>query len=847
MSNMKFAIRKLAITCVLPAALWQGPLMSDAFAQNPFPTANSKMNADRPQKRPMTNKKAPPAKQQVPATNTQPQYPAAQLPASNNAAPVYQVANPSAQFQPQQSDQEGQGNQEGPETDVQRQLRLLYEKSGREMPAMDLSEMEVPEPQPGVAPSGPDGATQMPSQFAQPPVPPQKNPNFFERVFLGRKTPPRQAPPRAPFVPQPQPRPIVPNGMPPGTPPAANYRPYQPGQQPQPGQQVPQGYNGQRPGVPNQPAATPQPNPQQQQAPQVMLQRPVGQPQVIPPPQPGVQAQPQNSVVPPQQIQTPAQFNPQPTGGGVPQATQQAEDDVPLLDEEPEESLEFDLNPKTAAPPQGNATPLITPSQGAAAPGPTANEGPTAKEAFGAEPAKPATPTDPAPASENPFSGLRLNIPEAAVPTSRARNTPAAGPAQTPAAGPVQTPSASPAANATLPSNPATPPAATVLPGKDNPFLDDEDFEENEQTDAFAEPAKPLTPPASQDIAPPAVMQAPAATRSFEIAPIQPPETTAPRTIKRVAPTAKTVDQPVARTTPLSAADERLKKLADAPEKTGLKGFCPVALRQKGQLIESKPQFNATYRDQKFHFSSIAAKAAFEKEPQLFIPRHGGLDGVSLLDSEKSLPGSLDHAVWYQGQLYLFASAQNRESFVNDPDRFLDHGETKPRVTKTALGPGKAARPTKPQATSPAAIPANVTVQPAAQTTPQATASDDDLPVLSDDLEELKLTPIETNPTVPTTQGTPARIPTLTPVDAGKEGSTTRDAPAPVTPKAKVANPPVAPPTHQPGPQLESPILKRATRNTPASFVVPSTPSRSTTTPPRLISPDLKLAPPVRQ
>ena len=451
---------------------------------------------------------------------------------------------------------------------------------------------------------------------------------------------------------------------------------------------------------------------------------------------------------------------------------------------------------------------------------------------------------EPAPASENenPFSGLRLSIPEAAVPTAGARNTPAAVPARTPAA--TQTPAAPPAANATLPSNPATPPAATVLPSKDNPFLDDEDLEEKDGADAFDEPSLPLTPPVAKETAPPATIPTPNPTRSLEIAPIQPPAATTPRTNKRVAPEAKPGEQPVAAKTPLSAADELLKKLADAPEKTGLKGFCPVALRQKGQLIESKPQFNATYQGQKFRFSSIAAKTAFEKEPQLFIPMHGGMDGVELLDNEKQQPGSLDHAVWFQGHLYLFASAQNREAFVNDPDRFLDNGETKPRVTKTALAPGKAARPTKPQATPPAAIPANVTVQPAAQATPKPTAPADDLPVLSEDLEDLKLTPLTSNPAVPV-QETPAKVPTLTPPDAGNQG-TTRDAPAPVAPKS--ANPPaVTPPAGQPGPQLEPPMLKRATKNTPASFVVPSTSNRATAAPPRLISPDLKLAPPVRQ
>ncbi len=838
---MKFAIRQLTITCVLPAALWQGPLMTDTVGQNPFPSANSKMNADRPQKRPVSNKKAPPAKQQAPATNNQPQFPAAnRAPANNNPETVYQVANPSVQLQQQQQGQEEE--QQAPETDVQRQLRLLYEKSGREMPEMDLSEMEVPEPQPGVAPTGPGGVPQTPGQFAPPPVPPQKNPNFFERVFLGKKAPPKQAPPpRAPAVPQP--RPIVPNGMQPGTPPAANYRPFQANPL---GQPAPQGNYGQRPGAVNQPVATPQPT-VQQQPPQVMLQRPVGQPQVIPAPQPNMQVAPQATVVPPQatvvppqQIQNPPQYNPQPTAGGAPMGNPAQSDDIPLLDEEPEESLEIDLTPKSPAQPQSNASPVITPSTPAM---PATTSNPTTSGTTTAEPGKPAVQTDPAPAEENPFSGLRLSIPEAAVPAPGARNVPTATPVQASAASPSQTPAATPAANAAVPANPAAPPAATVLPSKDNPFLDDEEeMDEKLEDDPFAGPIKPRTRQSEQPNGQPAATPRPAATNSFELAPIQPPAAPA---AKPVAPVTKSEDQSAAAKTPMSAADERLRKLAEATEKTGFKGFCPVALRQKGQLLESKPQFNVTYQGQKFHFSSIAAKAAFEKEPQLFVPMHAGLDCVAILNAKKPLPGSLDHAVWYQGHLYLFASKENRETFVNDPEGYLDTGDTKPTATKTTLAPGKAARPIKHQTTQPATVPADVVVQPAAQATAKPAAQSNDLPVFSDNENEenFKLTPVTEEPAAPAPQGAPGTVPTLTPPDAGNQG-TTRDAPAPVTPKP--GTPADAPPTG-PGPQLEPPIMKKATKNTPASFVVPSTSTRSSGTPPRLISPDLRLAPPVRQ
>ena len=678
---------------------------------------------------------------------------------------------------------------------------------------MDLSELEVPEPQPGVAPGGPNGTPNSAGRYPPPPVAPPKVPNMFERVFLGKKMPPAPpAPqPRAPAMPTPQIRPGQPNGVSSRAQPSVNYRPFQSGQPAQPGQPTSPGSNGPRPGIANPQAVTAQPNGDPQQVFPVQLQRPVGQPQVIPPqPYDRLQSQPpqqlpQRPDVSPQQIQIPPQYNPQQSANGSPQVVPSQvptePDEVPLLSEEPEESLEIDLNPKAISQPLEGAIPAVRPSGADLTPAPvssgTSDSGPT----------KSAKETDPAPSEASPFSGLRLNIPESAESEPAAISAPPADPALTP------TPSA--AASATLPSKPSL----TPVPTSEDPFLDDE------VPIANAKPVKgsdqSVTPPVDKVTGPPANI------KHSEISPLLPPG-------KAASPTSQPAATPVAKISeqspPKSAADERLKKLTEAPEKTGLKGFCPVALRQKGQLIEAKPQFNTTYQGKKYQFSTMAAKAAFEAEPQLFAPVHSGLDGVALLDHEKSVPGSLDHAVWYQGHLYLFASRENRETFVNAPDEYLNETESEPTVFKTITPPAKPAPQQQPM--------------PAAKAAPQAVVLPNELPVLSDNLDDLPpQLPVTSKTLQPAAKTPAAQTPALLPMDTGKTRSTTWEAPAgPVVPKPK-AQPAIKPSGAQPGPQLESPLLKKATRTTPASFVVPSPQTAQQRVPPRLISPDLRLAP----
>lgn len=842
MSNMKFAIRKLAITCVLPTALWHGPMLSDAWAQN-FPTATTKISAGMPQRRAVPSQKAPPAaKQQAPAANNLPQYPAAARgTVVGTSAPIYQVANPSAQ-QPQGGNDGGGG-----ETDVQRQLRMLYEKSGQEMPAMDMSELSVPEPQPGVAPGSGDeefegGQQQSPQQqqqYAQPAVPPQKAPNFFERVFLGKKAPPPRPPmpPQRPLMPQTQARPGQPNGAQPGGAPANNYRPYQPGQpgqQVQPGQQaqpvqqgqpapqlqLPQGYNGQRPNVTNQPGAVAQPNAgQQQPGPQLQLQRPGGQ-QVIPPQLPGQGQQQQQRPAgqqQQQQIQNPPQYNPQSSGGQQPVVQPQApgrRDDVPFLDDEPEESMEFDLN--STSKPQGGSVPTDRPSGVIPAPAPASNS--VANPGV----AKPAVEPPAAPPEENPFSGLRLSLPETAVPAQAAPSAPAAGP--------TLTPGKSPAANAVLAPNATTTPAVNAAkPEEKDPFAFEDEPKE--------EVAKPVAQPTVKIISPPAFKPAETPTNPAAGKVAAPAVKPAATTTVKTTTVKATETSAVVKTASKMSVDERLKKLADATEKSGLKGFCPVALRQRGQLIETKLQFNAAYQGKKYHFSSSAAKAAFEKEPHLFAPVHDGLDGVALLEDEKSLPGSLDQALWYQGRLYLFANAENRDTFKNDPEGYVDDKELEETLTKAVSNPAKSAQPV-PQQKAAAAAPADIEIKPAAKAAVKRAPLPDDLPVLSDNLDDLpSLTPVTSNTPEPSANGATARTPGLAPAESAKPGLSPRDAaPSETSP---VIQQQASPPVVNPGSRQDLPLMKNATKNTPASFTVP----QRQRTPPRLISPDLRLAP----
>ena len=115
--------------------------------------------------------------------------------------------------------------------------------------------------------------------------------------------------------------------------------------------------------------------------------------------------------------------------------------------------------------------------------------------------------------------------------------------------------------------------------------------------------------------------------------------------------------------------DAKMKLIAERGELRGLKGFCPVALRDDRDLKNALPEHHTTFKGRTYYFSSADSKAAFDENPQHYAPIASGQDVV--LNKEKvTKEGSLDHAVWFKDRLYLFTSQKTLEQFVATPKEF---------------------------------------------------------------------------------------------------------------------------------------------------------------------------------
>lgn len=102
-----------------------------------------------------------------------------------------------------------------------------------------------------------------------------------------------------------------------------------------------------------------------------------------------------------------------------------------------------------------------------------------------------------------------------------------------------------------------------------------------------------------------------------------------------------------------------------------LDGFCPVVLWEQRRWIKGSPQFKTEYRGQLYHLSSEESLEMFEENPERYAPRFLGCDPIIVWETDRAVPGSTRFGAFYDDELYLFISDENRKTFKKNPDRYV--------------------------------------------------------------------------------------------------------------------------------------------------------------------------------
>jgi thiol-disulfide isomerase/thioredoxin/YHS domain-containing protein len=111
--------------------------------------------------------------------------------------------------------------------------------------------------------------------------------------------------------------------------------------------------------------------------------------------------------------------------------------------------------------------------------------------------------------------------------------------------------------------------------------------------------------------------------------------------------------------------------IAQAAIEPMLMGYCPVTLSNRRKWEKGVPQFAGQFRGQTYLMATEDALKDFQQNPVRYAPQFLGCDPVVVAKDERAVPGSTRYAAFYDDDLYLFSSDENRKLFKSEPDRFI--------------------------------------------------------------------------------------------------------------------------------------------------------------------------------
>ena len=119
---------------------------------------------------------------------------------------------------------------------------------------------------------------------------------------------------------------------------------------------------------------------------------------------------------------------------------------------------------------------------------------------------------------------------------------------------------------------------------------------------------------------------------------------------------------------PVNALDERI--VFDPYTGLSIGGYDPVAYFMTGSAIQGVDDYEEIYGDTYWHFATEGNAAAFRAAPAAYIPGFGGY-ALAAVGRGVAQPGNPTLFAIHRNRVYLFASEDERRTFLADPEAMI--------------------------------------------------------------------------------------------------------------------------------------------------------------------------------
>jgi YHS domain-containing protein/thiol-disulfide isomerase/thioredoxin len=102
----------------------------------------------------------------------------------------------------------------------------------------------------------------------------------------------------------------------------------------------------------------------------------------------------------------------------------------------------------------------------------------------------------------------------------------------------------------------------------------------------------------------------------------------------------------------------------------GLEGFSPVALSKRKEWIRGNRELAWEHKGITYYLATRDELELFRAKPEDYAPKLLGCDPVVLWETDRAVPGDTRYGAFFDGELYLFQTADTRTRFKANPSRY---------------------------------------------------------------------------------------------------------------------------------------------------------------------------------
>lgn len=121
-----------------------------------------------------------------------------------------------------------------------------------------------------------------------------------------------------------------------------------------------------------------------------------------------------------------------------------------------------------------------------------------------------------------------------------------------------------------------------------------------------------------------------------------------------------------------AAPSEGSGQRAQQQATVAMEGYCPVSILEMRKWVKGDPAYQAAYDGRTYLFADAQGKKMFEANPAKYVPALGGDCVVALVKMGKRVPGNVRHAAFHDGRLFLFSNAEAKKMFVAEPTTYAN-------------------------------------------------------------------------------------------------------------------------------------------------------------------------------